>query len=166
MKARHTAPPARSAAVISTCKRYRYRLSRHWDAALPLCAFVMLNPSTADGTRDDPTIRRCVGFARAWGCGGLVVVNLFAFRSPRPSDLAIVPDPVGPENDTHVLDVCQDAAIVVAAWGAEPVARDRAEHVVQLLAGVRLECLGKTKGGFPRHPLYVPTTAERIAFTV
>ena len=92
------------AAVISHCKRYRYRLARHWGAgsALP---FVMLNPSTADADNDDPTIRRCIAFAKREGAGGIVVANLFAFRATSPADMLAAPNPFGPENEGHLTEI-------------------------------------------------------------
>lgn len=86
-------------AIISECQRYRYVLERKWQPELPGVLFVALNPSTADGQHDDPTVRRCVGFARSWGFGKIVIANLFALRSSHPSVLLIDVDPIGPEND-------------------------------------------------------------------
>jgi hypothetical protein len=161
-------------ATMSPCGHYRYRLRRTWGGDGPTACFIMLNPSTADHVRDDPTIRRCVGFARNWGCGGLVVVNLFAWRATDPHELFDVfycrhyprpdgspafhnGDPVGPENDAHILAAVAAASPVVAAWGAQGVMMNRAEAVGHLLAGAGVAplCLGKTTWGQPRHPLYV-----------
>src|SRR4028119_2392792 len=89
-------------AIFDPTRTYRYALWRTWDAARPPVAFVLLNPSTADARRDDPTIRRCANFARTWGFGGLEVVNLFAFRATHPTDLKCAADPVGPQNDVHL----------------------------------------------------------------
>jgi len=162
-------PLPRSSAVISSCGRYRYWLERRWSASLPL-TFVMLNPSTADATIDDPTIRRCAGFARREGAGGIVVVNLYAFRATNPRDLASAADPVGTECDAH-LDVagacgCPGAPII-AAWGATKVGRapyrEHDERVAGVLARLRgfgpVHCLGSTASGAPRHPLYLPGDA-------
>src|SRR4029079_19593153 len=104
-------------AVMSPCGRYRYRLTRVWDESRPAVCWVMLNPSTADAVKDDPTIRRGSSFSWSWGAGGLVVVNLFAFRATNPADLLDAPDPVGPENDAHVRDAAKGAGLVMAAWG-------------------------------------------------
>src|SRR5262245_19133112 len=90
-------------ALISPCGLYRYWLTRTWDNSLRRVCWVMLNPSTADAEQDDPTIRRCVGFARSWGAGGIIVVNLFAFRASDPKALLRAADPVGPDNDGHIL---------------------------------------------------------------
>ena len=148
-------------AIISPCGRYRYRLHREWGEGGE-CLFVMLNPSTADAEKDDPTIRRCIGFARQFGCGSLTVVNLYALRATHPRALFAAIDPVGPENEAHILRaLTQPPALVIAAWGAHghrSVARQKF-----LLAAQRTEnpvwCLGWTKDGAPRHPLYVRADA-------
>ncbi len=152
-----------SGAKISDCGLYRYRLWRTWDEDKPPLVFVMLNPSTADADKDDPTIRRCMGFARRLGHGGIVVCNLFAYRATAPEVLSTVADPVGPMNDEEIVVACM-ARRVVAAWGAEPFARKRAADVTRRLkdAGVALYCLGVTKEGCPRHPLYVKGDALLI----
>lgn len=146
-------------AVLSVDGRYRYALMRRWGDGEPV-AFVMLNPSTADASTDDPTIRRCVGFAKRWGYGQLLVVNLFAWRATDPKALSAADDPVGGENDGYLSAVACQSARVVAAWGAwlPPWPRDRAKRVVSLLReqGVDLYHLGLTAAGQPRHPLYLP----------
>lgn len=150
-----------SGAIISACGLYRYRLSRYWSTG-KTAVFVMLNPSTADATQDDPTIRRCIGFARREGCGGLVVVNLFAFRATSPDDMKAAADPVGPENDAHIRAVTSAAdGPVIAAWGAHGSHGGRAAHVRGLI-GAPLWCLSKTKAGAPGHPLYIKGDAPLI----
>lgn len=143
-------------AVISSCGQYRYWLERAGDllAARPL-PFLMLNPSTADAQLDDPTIRRCRGFAKTLGYSGIIVVNLYALRSTDPAALWAHPDPVGPENDQHIIRAT-DSGEVVCAWGAN-AQRERVEDVVRMLryGGRRMHCLGTTRDGHPRHPLYV-----------
>jgi hypothetical protein len=148
-------------AVISECGLYRYRLTRTWDPAVQALGFVMLNPSTADAEIDDPTIRRCVGFARDWGFGGIAVANLYAFRATKPADLWLAADPVGPENDEHLaaLFTTPSVGMVVAAWGAN-ARPDRVAHVASLPGAITLHALGLTKDGAPRHPLYMPKTAQ------
>lgn len=145
---------------------YRYRLWRVWDEGLPTCLFVMLNPSTADADRDDPTIRRCVGFAKAWGYGRLDVVNLYAYRATKPDELWSAGDPIGPRNDVVIADAMLDAIHVVVAWGANTgptTARDVA--VLRLAPHPRsIVCLGVTRSGQPRHPLYVPAAIEPLTF--
>ena len=141
-------------AIISDCGTYRYRLWRRWDAG-PACVFIMLNPSTADATNDDPTIRRCIGFAKREGCGSLEVVNLFAFRATSPADLKKAEDPVGPENDSYLQQAMFYAkGTVIAAWGAHGSYLNRDKDVRQLL-DEPLKCLGMTKTNAPKHPLYI-----------
>ena len=145
-------------AVISPCGRYRYTLERELDPALPLAVlFVMLNPSTADATKPDPTITRCMGFARRWGYGRLLVGNLYAYRDKDPRALRTAADPVGPHNDDHLAAMAERATAVVCAWGAtggaqrKLVVRSRLSN-----GGARtLYHLGLTLAGQPRHPLYV-----------
>lgn len=146
-------------AAISQCGIYRYTLHRPAEMVCPersTAVFVMLNPSTADATRDDPTIRRCRGFARAWGCNGLTVLNLYALRSPDPTALWKSSDPVGPENDDYLRRVARECGDVVCAWGSN-ARSDRVAAFLRIMAGLaaRLWCLGVTKSGAPRHPLYV-----------
>jgi hypothetical protein len=145
-------------AVISACGRYRYLLTRTWDAALPVLVFCMLNPSTADASEDDPTIRRCIGFARREGCGGIAVVNLFAWRATDPDKLPILDsDKAGPENAEHVARTIKGRRVVVA-YGAHfsahpfvvlPFLDLLREHAASV------HCLGTTKKGAPKHPLYL-----------
>jgi len=144
-------------ATFSRDRRYRYRLWRRWDRSRPAVAFVMLNPSTADARRDDPTIRRCIGFARAWGFGGVDVVNLFAYRATDPRELLRVADPVGPRNSRHIQRAGLGAALVVIAWGAHPSAARRAP-----ISLPRARCLGLTRTGQPRHPLYLRRDARPV----
>lgn len=168
-------------ARISACGKYRYRLWREWrgthdpknwrwlgsrDVAgepwgEPLSAlFVMLNPSTADGEQDDPTIRRCVGFAKAWKYERIDVVNLYAYRATKPRDLVAFRaqggDPVGWENSEIVADAAHDAGIIVCAWGANDVVGDQGETMRGWLGGKKHYALGLTQSGQPRHPLYAP----------
>ncbi len=154
-----------SSAVLSDDEKYRYLLTRELGAGAPL-VFIMLNPSTADADVDDPTIRRCIRFAARENAGRLVVVNLFALRATDPRELARDPDPVGPRNDEFILMHCGPGARIVAAWGAHPFAAARARTVAQMVAGAggRLECLGVTKDGHPRHPLYVRGDAPLLPY--
>ncbi len=148
-------------------RRYRYRLRREWDASLPAIAFVMLNPSAADATIDDPTIRRCLGFARSWGYGALEVVNLFAWRAHRPSDLRKAADPIGPRNDRTLRVTARAGNDILLAWGNHGAWNDRDQAVLATLrrAGAsRLLCLGITGAGQPRHPLYVRAATRPVAF--
>lgn len=155
---------APSYARISDDGVYRYTLGRQWVGGDGTAVFVMLNPSTADAATDDPTIRRCIGFAKTLGCGGLHVVNLYAYRATRPADLWLATDPVGPENDKVLraafLTAYGEGSPVIAAWGvnAKP-SRARAVGLLATSAGVGLSALGVTKAGAPRHPLYLRSDA-------
>jgi hypothetical protein len=140
-------------AAFSRCGRYRYALWREWDPGGPAVLFVALNPPTADHRRDDPTVRRCIQFARDWGFGSLAVANLFAYRTLEPRLLRRVNDPIGPANDRWLSRLVGQAELVVAAWGALGDYRGRAAAVAPRLGS--LHCLGLTKSGAPRHPLYV-----------
>lgn len=149
-------------ATISPCGLYRYELTRQWGDG-PILEFIMLNPSTADGSEDDPTIRRCVGFAVAWGYGSIVVRNLYAFRATDPSALRQADDPIGPENLRYLS--ATDADFTVAAWGANPAATIWwGGTATKTLTGRKLFCLGTTKSGSPRHPLYVPSRQTPVAW--
>lgn len=145
-------------ATFDLTRRYRYHLWREWDATLPVVAFVLLNPSTADARRDDPTIRRCLGFARAWGFGRLEVVNLFALRATDPAALRQADDPIGQRNDEHLRRAVRAADRVVAAWGNGGRLHGRGDEVMCRLGEPVV--LGWTKLGQPRHPLYVGGGAE------
>lgn len=161
-----------SAAIISPCGAYRYTLHRRIPSVLRWvkpCLFVMLNPSTADATMDDPTIRRCIGFAKREGCTGLTVVNLFALRATDPAELAKHADPIGPDNSKHVveqIDQHQGIGAIVVAWGSHPMARAHVcRPIVDLLAASGACCLGTTKDGHPRHPLYVKGDQPLVPWT-
>lgn len=166
----------RGGALMSVDGRYRYRLTRRIGPGLRIAAFIMLNPSTADADVDDPTIRRCIGFARRWGCGHLIVVNLFAFRATSPRDMMAAADPVGPDNHEAVVDAAEAATQLVppdgvrgrliCAWGAHGGFMDQDRTVMGWLDEIdaRPEALGLTKHGHPRHPLYVPADAEPVPF--
>jgi hypothetical protein len=154
-------------AVISPCGTYRYTLDRVWDASLPVAVYVMLNPSTADATEDDRTIVRCNNFAKREGYGGITVINLFALRSTDPEALRTHPDPVGPHNTAWIGAVLDRApAVVIAAWGAHPFAATRAAEVAKIVTahGVALKCLGTTKAGAPKHPLYLAANTPLINY--
>jgi hypothetical protein len=146
-------------AELSPCGTYRYRLGRRLDEEPRAALFVMLNPSTADATEDDPTIRRCIGFARREGCGTLEVVNLFALRATDPAELCRAYDAVGPDNPAAIAAAIGRAHLVVVAWGNIHRRLGPGRHVDALLAqippGRGPWCLGRTAAGAPRHPLYV-----------
>lgn len=146
-------------AIYSGCKRYRYQLWRRWDASLPACAFLMLNPSTATETYDDRTIRRCKGYAKAWGFGGLYIANLFAYRATDPDEMKAQDDPIGVVNDIWIDRTTAACELTVCAWGVHGTHRRRSTTVMQELLGAReLWALDVTTYGHPKHPLYLAKT--------
>lgn len=135
---------------------YRYLLTRRWVPG-PAMTWIMLNPSRADEVSDDPTVRRCVSFARVAGCSAITVVNLYAWRTRDPRELRQAEDPVGPDNDAWIRAALRaaDCGPIVAAWGVRAEAA-RVQAVLRLLAGCLVQCLGATAAGHPRQPLYLP----------
>ena len=145
--------------IFSPCRQYRYTLWRAWDMFSPrYVMFIGLNPSTADEVQDDPTIRRCIGYAKEWGYGAFCMTNIFAFRATDPRVMKTQADPVGPENDKWLTECAKGAGLIVAAWGAHGGHRARDKEVIKLVNNIM--CLGTTKDGYPRHPLYLPKTAK------
>lgn len=156
-------PILRSKAAFSPCRTWRYTLIRVWDLEEPLVMFVGLNPSTADEVQNDPTVRRCMGFAHDWGFGGLLMTNIFAFRATDPKVMKAHPDPVGPENDRYLVQSAREAAIIVGAWGnhGDHLNRDLLLKKLWYAEDLPvLNCLGKTREGQPKHPLYLRRDAE------
>jgi len=153
------------AATFDRTRRYRYRLWRTWAPERERLLFLMLNPSTADAEKLDPTVRRCVGYAERWGYGSLEVANLFALRSTDPGELYQALDPIGPENDRHIRDAVRASSAIVAAWGQHGRLRGRDEDVIRLVTGLAdLHCLRRTKHGLPWHPLYLPGDLRPVVF--
>ncbi len=154
-------------AELSDDGLYRYSLTRVWGRPRDMLTFVMLNPSTADHQKDDPTIRRCMGFARSWGFGAITVVNLYALRATRPVHLWEAADPVGPRNDEAIRQAAREASrsvhdYVIAAWGAN-AKPDRVDHVRRIVEmRTQTRALGLTQNGSPRHPLYVKGDTQPI----
>lgn len=148
-------------AVIDSTGMYRYSLWRSWCAG-DTVGFIMLNPSTADHRQNDPTIRRCISFAQAWGYGSLEVVNLFAYRTAYPRLLKQAADPNGVENDRCLLAAAQRAETVILAWGnwGELYGRDRAVLEILTPYQSKLYCLGRNQSGQPRHLLYIQRSAR------
>lgn len=145
-------------ASISDCGQYRYSLWRSWDESKPKVLFVMLNGSTADAEQDDPTLRRCIGFAKTWGYGRLEVVNLFGYRTLSPAILKKAHDPVGPDNDRYILNAIKDADLIVCAWGANGTYRKQDQYVERLIRNNTtkdLHYLELTMKRIPKHPLYL-----------
>jgi len=143
-------------AVISADRRYRYNLWRTWDDTLPICGWVMLNPSTADEATLDPTLRRVLGYCRRWDYGGFTIRNLFALRATDPRELLDADDPIGPENDAWLRRLTTEVDLIVVGWGTGRYPRlgSRWEHVAAILADTHPACLKTAKDGQPCHPLY------------
>jgi hypothetical protein len=185
-------------ADISACGKYRYKLWREWrgtakdenwnwyknDDGSPVvdgagepwgdpkpCAFIMLNPSTADAKEDDPTIRRCVGYAKRWGYDRLEVANLFAWRATDPQVILKMTarlkdnhDPVGPRNSEVVRETAIDAGLIICAWGAHGNHMDQDTQVLGWINDCKLHILRTTKSGHPAHPLYLPANLTPVRF--
>lgn len=144
---------------------YRYSLWREWSTSHSRVAFVMLNPSTANATQNDPTIRRCMQFAKGWGYGSLEVVNLFAYRTPCPAQLHQVHNPVGDDNDRALLTAAERAAMLLIAWGNGGRLYERDRTVLNWLAAIRpVYCLGTNQSGQPCHPLYLRSDTQPRLF--
>lgn len=158
---------AASHAVYSDCERYRYELTRVWDAGGGRAHFVMLNPSTATEVQNDPTVERCERRARALGYGAFRVTNIFAWRDTDPRAMRAATDPVGPENDAAILAGSDWADRTICAWGAHGAHLDRGPDVGRLLrqAGHRLYHLGLTQAGHPKHPLYIGYAVGPLPWT-
>lgn len=156
-----SAPVVITGATFSPCQTFRYSLERVWNPDGKRCLFIGFNPSTADALEDDPTIRRCIGFARSWGYGAMAIVNLFAVRSKDPSVVRNSLDPVGPMNDAVIEVELRQAHRAVAAWGALANLYDERAEIIEWLAREaalpgRFVTIGpRTKSGHPRHPLYL-----------
>lgn len=150
----------KASAILSDCRKWRYKLERIWSEVPPL-VWIMLNPSTADEGSDDATIRRCMGFAMNWGYGGIEVYNLFAYRATMPETLNYCTDPVGPKNNQYLRGIPVGRQII-AAWGSFPQKlghRDR--EVLMMFRDRRVDCLGVTKLGFPKHPVRLGYATKR-----
>ena len=151
-------PPSVGTALFSTCRRYRFRLSRTWNTNFAPLHFLLLNPSTADELNNDPTVERCERRARKGGYGGLVVTNIFAWRATDPRELSYAEDAVGELNDMCILEATRIAARTVCGWGSvgpKLLLRRRIPEIRKLLNEFPLWCLAKNKDGQPKHPLYV-----------
>jgi hypothetical protein len=153
----HIKDDAPSVATYSDCERYRYALTRTWDAGGKRVMFVMLNPSKATEVQNDPTVERCERRARALGFGAFQVTNIFAWRDTDPFKMRKADDPVGPDNDAAILSGVAWADQVIAAWGTHGTHLDRGGQVTELLHATDkpLYTLGLSKHGHPKHPLYI-----------
>ena len=155
-----------NSATISECGKYRYLLHRDIPQ-LPWynrrCLFIMLNPSVADATVDDPTIRRCIGFAKREGCTDLTVVNLASLRATNPKQLLLESNPFGPDNWTHLKGqlLAHRRGVIIAAWGSHPFTNTVPKHK-EMVSDSGAVCLGVNADGNPKHPLYVPNNAPLL----
>ncbi|MFI4897265.1 MAG: DUF1643 domain-containing protein [Phycisphaerales bacterium JB059] len=155
----------RGRATFDETRTYRYTLHRRWAPAGGRVCFCLLNPSTADEFKLDPTLTRCLGYARRWGFHAMEVVNIFALRSTDPGALREHDDPVGPGNDRAIRLAARRADRVVVGWGAHGALLGRGEQVARLLTDLcRPLCLGLTNAGAPRHPLYLRKDLEPIEY--
>lgn len=148
-------PESMVGAKFSEDRVYRYQLWRVWDDKKPYLNVIGLNPSTADERKDDPTIRRCISFAKAWGFGGLYMTNLFAYRATKPADMKKYPEPIGQENDRYLRETAINSGLCVAAWGANGGHQGRDAQVEALIPNLYVFRLTE-KSGVPEHPLYLP----------
>jgi hypothetical protein len=149
-------------AELSPCRQYRFSLWRIWGEG-NIAIFIGLNPSTADEDVDDPTIRRCIGFAKKWGFDGIVMLNIFAYRATSPKRLKACKLPIGHNNSDYMLRAMEKYnGKIICAWGGHGTFRGRGDRVVDYFKGkgFQLYCLGKTKQGQPKHPLYLRKDTE------
>lgn len=153
----HTKGDANSIAIYSDCERYRYALTRIWKFEASRLVFVMLNPSTATEVQNDPTVERCERRARTLGFGSLQVTNIFAWRDTDPKKMRTAKDPIGPNNDKTIMEACSWGDQIIAAWGTHGAHLNRGVQVKQILRSSDKPVfhLGISKGGHPKHPLYI-----------
>jgi len=163
----HTKGDAPSVAVYSKCEAYRYSLTRTWDAAGSRVLFIMLNPSTATEVQNDPTVERCERRARALGHGAFRVCNIFAYRATDPRNMRAQVDPIGPGNDAAILEALDWTQTTIAAWGSHGEHMCRGDAVAALLREAKVQTLhlGLTKGGQPKHPLYIGYKVQPVGWT-
>ncbi len=151
-------------AVFSPCRKYRYRLSQIWDESKAPLTWLMLNPSTADELKNDPTVERCERRARMWGYGGSVVFNIFAFRATEPKDMRAQADPIGPENNAWIRKIAEQSGEfdVVGGWGEHGAHLERGQEVLDIFKQEkgRISALKINASGHPAHPLYIAYKAE------
>lgn len=154
----------KNTAKLSECRKYRFALWRTWDDSKPYVMFVGLNPSTADETTDDPTLTRCINYAKSWGFGGVCMANIFAYRATEPNDMKAATDPIGSENNDWLKKLSNEAGMVVAAWGNDGSYLGRSQQVKDLLPN--LHCLKLNKSGEPAHPLYQKADIEPVPMSI
>tara|TARA_B110000305_G_scaffold149056_1_gene165446 strand:- start:3431 stop:3898 length:468 start_codon:yes stop_codon:yes gene_type:complete len=150
-------------AVFSSCRKYRYSLTRSWGLEKNFILFIGLNPSIADENNDDPTISRCISFAKDWGYDGLIMVNLFAFRASLPSNLKKEKLPIGVDNNRHILKNLKTSQLIVVAWGNDGQLLKRDREVLGLIKNPMCLKINKTKQ--PAHPLYQKKSQQLIKYS-
>jgi hypothetical protein len=155
-----------SGATFSPCRRWRTLLWRRWDEARPVANFLMLNPSTADEVKLDPTCSRARDYAERWGFGSIYVTNIFAWRATDPAEMKAAQDPVGRGNNAAIVRAAKASAIVVCAWGNHGAFLGRSIEVLKKLKanGTALYALRVNAGGEPAHPLYLPGKLSPVAW--
>jgi hypothetical protein len=153
-------------AAFSACRRWRYLLWRCWDASKPVANFLMLNPSTADEHKLDPSCTRARNYAERWGYGAVMITNIFAWRSTDPKGLLHAENPIGRGNDAVIVQAAKQAKLVVCSWGNHGAHVDRSESVLRLLRKnlIRLHALRVNSAGHPTHPLYLPSSLMPTEF--
>lgn len=158
----------KKSAVISDCEKYRYQLLRQWDESTDLVLFIGLNPSTADAELDDPTIRRCIGFAQRENFGGFIMANLFAYRATSPSDMQNTEYPIGELNEYWLEQSIKSCKAVIVCWGGNGSHLNRHIEIEGLLKNYSqntpILCFGKTKHGHPKHPLYLASSTTLVNY--
>jgi len=152
-------------ASFSPCRKWRYDLWRIWDPSLQRVAFIGLNPSTADETANDPTVTRCINYAKTWGYGGMHMLNIFGYRATDPKDMKSVEDPVGIGNTGVVTAIARECELIICAWGTHGGYRGRGKSMYHMLRSMKdIHCLGTTKDGHPKHPLYLKKDLSPIPY--
>ncbi len=154
----------KNTAKLSRCRHYRYALWRTWENEKPTVLFIGLNPSTADETNDDPTLRRCINFAKSWGYGGVCMANLFAYRATDPVAIRECAKPIGPQNNRWLKQLAAEADLVIAAWGNDGSLYQRSRYVCAMLP--KMKYLKMNKTGEPAHPLYLTASLRPKAMSV
>ena len=154
---------SKDTAIFSPCEKYRYILTRRFDPDNPkVCNFIMLNPSTADEKKNDPTVARCCKYAQRWGYGALIVTNIFAYRATKRADMKAHPFPIGPENVDYIIKAAEMSDFIVCAWGTDGEHKWQGRKIIKLLKDPH--CLEITQKGHPKHPLYCKADLEPIRY--
>ncbi len=155
-----------SGAEFSPDRKWRYVLWRRWTSAKPMVAFIGLNPSTADEIMNDPTVTRCINYAKDWDYGGMYMLNLFAFRATDPKEMKAANDPIGVANDRTIIEYSNDSFITVCCWGNHGSFMERGHEVSELLNNkTNLFCFGMTRQGEPMHPLYLKRDRQIVEYS-